>query len=125
MKFTITWSQEGFKRAISVAVDADAGKRLAEVETIYDMLPLGHDSPNPPVSSYSRTFTKQEGITPNQPHTMQVNAKHGRHNGCWLENLERLTRPLADRPNSDSGGFASRRELVLQVYDRAALARRA
>ena len=76
MKFGITWSHEGFKRTIAVTVDADAGKRLADVETIYDNFPLGHDFPNPAVSSYSRTFTKQEGITPNQPHTVQVNARH-------------------------------------------------
>jgi hypothetical protein len=76
MKFTITASHDGFTRTIAVSVDADSGKHLQDVETKYDMFTLDHDYPNPPVGSYARTFTRQEGITPNQPHTVQVNARH-------------------------------------------------
>ena len=76
MKITITPSYDGFTRTIAVSVDADSGKRIQDVETIYDHFTLGHDFPNPPVSTYSRAFTRQEGITPNQPHTVQVNARH-------------------------------------------------
>jgi len=76
LKFTITQSHDGFTRTIGVGVDADSGKRLSDVTTIYDGFTLNHDSPNPPVSSYNRTFAVQQGLTPNQPHTVQVNANH-------------------------------------------------
>lgn len=76
MKIVITASHDGFTRTISVSVDADNGKRIQDVETKYDTFTLYHDSPNPAVGSYSRIFTQQEGITPNQNHTVQVNARH-------------------------------------------------
>ncbi len=78
MKITITPAYDGFTRTISVSVDADSGKQIQEVETIYDNFTLGHghDLQNPPVSTYSRTFTQEEGITPNEPHTVRVNARH-------------------------------------------------
>jgi hypothetical protein len=76
MKFVIAQSHDGFTRTIDINVEAGAGKRLADVETVYDGFSLGHDSPNPAVSTYARTFKRQEGITPNQPHTVQVRARH-------------------------------------------------
>lgn len=76
MKITIAASHDGFTRTISVNVDADSGKRVQDVEAKYDMFTLFHDFPQPAVGSYSRVFTQQEGITPNQNHTVQVNARH-------------------------------------------------
>jgi hypothetical protein len=76
MKFAIAQSHEGFTRTIDVKVDADAGKQLADVETTYGGFTLGHDFRNPPESAYQRTFTQQEGLTPNQPHTVKVRARH-------------------------------------------------
>jgi hypothetical protein len=76
MKFTIFETQTGLTRSISVAVDADTGKQLARVDTIYDDFPLANDDCVPPVSSYSRQFEKTEGISPNQSHTVKVIARH-------------------------------------------------
>jgi hypothetical protein len=76
MKFSIAQSFEGLTRTIDIEVTADSGKRLASIETTYDGFTLGHDSPNPPVSTYSRAFKVQQGLTPNQPHTVHVNARH-------------------------------------------------
>jgi len=77
MTFTITQSHEGLTRTINVAVKADGNKRLSDIDTVYDGFSLGHDFPNPQVSTYERAFTVQQGITPNQPHTIQVSARHG------------------------------------------------
>ena len=76
MKIAITNAHEGLTRTIGVKVDADTGKQLRSVETVYDNFTLGKDFFNPPQSSYSRTFTKTEGITPNQPHTVRVVGVH-------------------------------------------------
>ena len=76
MKFTLAHSHEGFTRTIGIKVDADAGKRLSRVTTTYQGFVLGDDFLNPAQSSYSRTFTKSEGIAPHQPHTTQVTANH-------------------------------------------------
>jgi hypothetical protein len=76
MKIAITHAHEGFTRTIGVKVDADAGKQLVRVVTTYQGFTLGDEFFNEPQSTYSRSFTRNEGISPNQPHTTRVSATH-------------------------------------------------
>lgn len=74
MKGTIGHSHGGFTRTISVSVTADQGVQFTRVRTEYDGFVLGDDVLQPPASAYHRSFTKTEGITPNQPHRVVVTA---------------------------------------------------
>jgi hypothetical protein len=76
MKFTISQAHEGFTRTISVQVVADAGKKLSRVITRYDNFVEDDDTLNPAASSYETVVKKNEGLTPNQKHTVIVEATH-------------------------------------------------
>jgi hypothetical protein len=76
MKFTISQAHEGFTRTISVQVVADTGKKLSRVITRYDGFVEDDDTLNPAGSSYETVVKKNEGLTPNQKHTVVVEATH-------------------------------------------------
>lgn len=76
MKFTISQVHEGLTRTISVQVVADAGKKLSRVITRYDGFVEDDDTLNPAGSSYETTVKKNEGLSPNQKHTVVVEATH-------------------------------------------------
>jgi hypothetical protein len=76
MKITIGQTHEGFTRTITVQVGADASKKLSRVKTTYDGFVEDDDMLNPAVSSYETVVKKNQGITPNQKHTVVVEAWH-------------------------------------------------
>jgi hypothetical protein len=76
VKFTISQVHEGFTRTISVQVLADAGKKLTRVVTKYGGFVEDDDLLNPAGSSYETIVKKNEGLTPNQKHTVIVEATH-------------------------------------------------
>lgn len=89
MKFTIGQSHEGATRTITVQVLADQGKQLQRVITKYDGF-VEDDDTLPPCSSYETVVRKQEGLSPNQKHTVVVEATHtdtSRDSGVksWLD----------------------------------------
>ena len=76
MKFTISQVHEGFTRTITVQVVADAGKKLSRVVTKYEGFVEDDDTLNPPGSSYETVVKKNEGLKPNQKHTVVVEGTH-------------------------------------------------
>lgn len=76
MKFAISQIHEGITRTITVQVLADSGKKLQRVRTSYDGFPEDDDTLSPRVSSYETVVRKQEGLAPNQKHTVVVEAWH-------------------------------------------------
>jgi len=76
MKFTINQTHEGIKRTITVQVVADTGKKLTRVTTKYDGFVEDDDTLDPAVSSYETVVKKDQGKTPNQKHTVVVEAWH-------------------------------------------------
>lgn len=79
VKFTISQQHEELTRTISVQVVADAGKKLLRVVTKYDGFVIDDDTLNPPGSSYETIVKRTEGLTPNQKHTVIVEAAHNDH----------------------------------------------
>ncbi|HEX8170258.1 MAG TPA: hypothetical protein VF824_06950 [Thermoanaerobaculia bacterium] len=76
MKFTISQQHEVNTRTITVQVVADSGKKLTRVVTRYDNFVIDDDTLSPAASSYETVVKKNEGITPNQKHTVAVEATH-------------------------------------------------
>ena len=76
MKFVISQTHEGLTRTITVQVTADTGKKLQRVRTTYDNFVEDDDTLNPKLSFYETVVKKTQGITPNQKHTVLVEAWH-------------------------------------------------
>lgn len=77
MTFTIRVSRDVIGNAISIIIDAEAGRRIARVRTELDGFLLGEDDVNPAATHFERTFRQAGSAGPGMEHTLVVEAFDG------------------------------------------------
>ena len=74
MTFKINVSRDVVGNAISIVIDAEAGRKIARVRTELDGFLLAEDDVNPPANHFERGFRQAGSAGPGMEHTLVVEA---------------------------------------------------